>query len=99
MKLNLQRHTQTLSSSFPALFFLLALAFNPAPRCSAQAPAPDSPAIESQAQSLLSKMSLEDKIKLIGGVDSMYTNAIPSIDLPRFKMSDASVGVRTWGPL
>ena len=22
----------------------------------------------------------------------------PSIDLPRFKMSDASVGVRTWGP-
>jgi beta-glucosidase len=28
----------------------------------------------------------------------MFTNAIPSIDLPRFKMSDASVGVRTWGP-
>ena len=23
---------------------------------------------------------------------------MPSIDLPRFKMSDASVGVRTWGP-
>ena len=28
----------------------------------------------------------------------MYTRAIPSIGLPRFKMSDASVGVRTWGP-
>ena len=24
--------------------------------------------------------------------------AMPAIDLPRFKMSDASVGVRTWGP-
>ncbi|HXR40488.1 MAG TPA: glycoside hydrolase family 3 C-terminal domain-containing protein, partial [Terracidiphilus sp.] len=29
---------------------------------------------------------------------NMYTHAMPAIDLPRFKMSDASVGVRTWGP-
>jgi beta-glucosidase len=86
------------SSSLPALLFLVALAIALSVHCSAQAPAPDSPAIEAQAQALLSKMSLEDKIKLIGGVDSMFTNAIPSIDLPRFKMSDASVGVRTWGP-
>ncbi|HET7102713.1 MAG TPA: glycoside hydrolase family 3 C-terminal domain-containing protein, partial [Terracidiphilus sp.] len=64
----------------------------------AQAPVPDSPSIEAQAHALLSKLTLEQKIKLIGGVDSMFTNAIPSIDLPRFKMSDASVGVRTWGP-
>ncbi len=64
----------------------------------AQAPVPDSPAIEAKARAMLSKMSLEDKIKLIGGIDSMFTNAIPSINLPRFKMSDASVGVRTWGP-
>ena len=28
----------------------------------------------------------------------MFTHAMPAIDLPRFKMSDASVGVRTWGP-
>jgi beta-glucosidase len=64
----------------------------------AQAPVPDSPAIEAQAQALLSKLTLDEKIKLLGGVDSMYTQATPSIDLPRFKMSDASVGVRTWGP-
>ena len=86
------------SPSLPVSFFLVVLAFTLSIRCSAQAPAPDSPAIEAQAQALLSKMSLEDKVKLIGGVDSMFTNAIPSIDLPRFKMSDASVGVRTWGP-
>jgi beta-glucosidase len=65
---------------------------------SAQAPVPDSPAIEAQAHALLAKLTLEQKIELIGGVDGMYTNAIPSIGLPRFKMSDASVGVRTWGP-
>jgi beta-glucosidase len=64
----------------------------------AQAPAPDSSAIDAKAQALLAKLTLEQKIQLIGGVDSMFTNAIPSINLPRFKMSDASVGVRTWGP-
>ncbi len=65
---------------------------------SAQAPVPDSPAIEAKAKAMVAKLTLEQKIELIGGVDSMFTNAIPSIDLPRFKMSDASVGVRTWGP-
>ncbi len=64
----------------------------------AQAPAPDSPAIEAQAHAMVAKLTLEQKIELIGGVDSMYTHAMPAIGLPRFKMSDASVGVRTWGP-
>ena len=65
---------------------------------SAQAPVPDSPAIEAKAHALLAKLTLEQKIQLIGGVDSMFTYAEPAIGLPRFKMSDASVGVRTWGP-
>ncbi|MGP8250744.1 MAG: beta-glucosidase family protein [Terracidiphilus sp.] len=98
MKLASKLFAKLHSSPLPVLFFLVALAFTLSLRCAAQAPAPDSPAIEAQAQALLSKMSLEDKIKLISGVDDMYTHAIPSIDLPRLKMSDASVGVRTWGP-
>jgi len=64
----------------------------------AQGLAPESSAIDARAKELLSKLTLEQKIKLIGGVDSMFTNAVPSINLPRLKMSDASVGVRTWGP-
>ncbi len=64
----------------------------------AQAPVPDSPAIEAKANAMLQKLSLEQKIELLGGVDRMYTRPMPVIDLPRFKMSDASVGVRTWGP-
>jgi len=67
-------------------------------QAAAQAPAPDSPAIEAHAQALLAKLTLEEKIELIGGVDGMYTNSVPSIDLPRFKMSDGPEGVRTWGP-
>ena len=64
----------------------------------AQAPVPDSQAIEAKAHDLVAKLTLEQKIELLGGVDGMFTHAAPSIGLPRFKMSDASVGVRTWGP-
>jgi beta-glucosidase len=77
---------------------LLAILLCGAQCASAQAPTPDSPAIEAQAHALMAKLTLEEKIKLLGGVDSMFTQAVPSIGLPRFKMSDASVGVRTWGP-
>src|SRR5580698_8645677 len=64
----------------------------------AQAPVPDSPAIEAKAHAWVQKLTLEQKVELVGGVDSMYTHAMPAVGLPRFKMSDASVGVRTWGP-
>jgi beta-glucosidase len=65
---------------------------------SAQAPSPDSPAIEAKAKALVAKLTLEQKIQLVGGVNDMFTNSNPAISLPRFKMSDASVGVRSWGP-
>jgi beta-glucosidase len=82
--------------------FLLLVAFSCALATSAQilaqAPAPDSSAIEAKAHTMVAKLSLEQKIELLGGVDSMFTHASPAIELPRFKMSDASVGVRTWGP-
>jgi beta-glucosidase len=65
---------------------------------SAQAPVPDSPAIEAKARAMIAKLSLEEKIELLGGVDHMFTQPMPAIDLPQFKMSDASLGVRTWGP-
>jgi len=64
----------------------------------AQGPKPDSPAIEAKAHAMVAKLTLEQKIELLGGVNDMYTRPMPVIDLPRFKMSDASVGVRTWGP-
>jgi beta-glucosidase len=65
---------------------------------SAQAPVPDSPAIEAQAHALLAKLTLEEKIELLGGMDNMFTHPVPSIGLPRFKMSDGPVGIKTWGP-
>jgi beta-glucosidase len=93
---------QTKSLAYSVFYFgaaaLIALLPGCAAIASAQAPAPDSPAIEAKAQAMLAKLTLDEKIKLLGGVDGMFTQAIPSIGLPRLKMSDASVGVRTWGP-
>jgi beta-glucosidase len=45
----------------------------------------------------MAKLSLQQKIALIG-MDGLYTRAEPEIGLPRLKMSDGPVGVRTWGP-
>jgi beta-glucosidase len=51
-----------------------------------------------RVEAMLAKLSLEQKIDLIGGVDDMFTREMPAINLPRFKMSDGPMGVRTWGP-
>jgi beta-glucosidase len=64
----------------------------------AQSPVPASPEIEQHVDGLIAKMSIEDKLKLIGGVDGFYTEAIPFIGLKRLTMSDGPVGVRTFGP-
>lgn len=63
-----------------------------------QSPLPDSPAIELKADHLLAKLSTEEKIRLIGGVDTFFTEAAPTIGLPRFRMADGPLGVRNWGP-
>jgi beta-glucosidase len=46
----------------------------------------------------MARLTLEQKMSLIGGDDGMYIRAIPSIGLPHLRMSDGPVGVRTWGP-
>ncbi len=81
-----------------AILAILSLACFAGTFSAAQAPAPDSPAIEAQAHAMIAKLTLEQKVELLGGIDNMFTRTMPAIDLPRFKMSDASVGVRTWGP-
>jgi beta-glucosidase len=91
----MKRHSQ---SFFPAITASLFLSCLGCLSAAAQAPAPDSPAIEAQAKAMISKLNLQQKIELLGGTENMFTRPMPPIDLPRFKMSDASVGVRTWGP-
>jgi beta-glucosidase len=68
------------------------------PLLRAQAPSPVTPAIEQQADAMLAKMTLEQKIDLIGGQDWMFIRAVPEAGFPQLKMSDGPMGTRTWGP-
>jgi beta-glucosidase len=58
---------------------------------------PVSPDVDARVEAMLSKMTLEQKLKLMGG-NGMYTFAVPEIGLHAIKMSDGPSGVRTWGP-
>jgi beta-glucosidase len=47
---------------------------------------------------LLAKLTLAQKLQMLGGVDNFYTYAQPNIGLPQLKMSDGPFGVRVFGP-
>src|SRR5688572_12871840 len=57
-----------------------------------------SDANERRVESLLSKMSLEEKIDLLGGVDGFFIRGNPRLGLPKLKMADGPLGVRNYGP-
>src|SRR5208282_5335431 len=62
-----------------------------------QAPT-SSPDVDARVDSMLKKLTLEEKVDLIGGVDDFYIRANDKIGLPRLKMADGPVGVRNYGP-
>ena len=57
-----------------------------------------SPEVERRADSILSQMTLEEKLDLLGGVDGFFIRDIPRLNLPRLKMADGPIGVRNFGP-
>lgn len=68
---------------------------------SAQTPAPSlrsSGEVERRVDSILNRMTLEEKIDLLGGVDGFFIRDIPRLNWPRLKMADGPVGVRNFGP-
>src|SRR5580704_14381020 len=54
--------------------------------------------IDARVDSMLKKLTIEEKIDLIGGQDDFYIRANEKIGLPRLKMADGPVGVRNYGP-
>jgi beta-glucosidase len=54
--------------------------------------------VERRVESILSQMTLEEKIDLLGGVDGFFTRDVPRLKLPRFRMADGPIGIRNFGP-
>src|SRR5256885_4797097 len=54
--------------------------------------------IEQRVDSILSRMTLQQKIDMLGGVDDCYIRDFPDLNLPRLKMADGPLGVRNYGP-
>jgi beta-glucosidase len=76
------------------LVVLIALTLHP----SAQNASQPSADIEKRVESLLSQMTLEEKIDMLGGENVFYIRAIPPLKIPAQKMADGPLGVRNYGP-
>jgi beta-glucosidase len=53
---------------------------------------------DSRIETILAKMTLEEKIDYIGGVDGFYVRAMPALGIPALRMADGPMGVRNDGP-
>lgn len=54
--------------------------------------------VEKRVESLLNRLTLDEKITLLGGVNDFYTRPIPRLHIPSLRMSDGPVGVHDYGP-
>ncbi len=82
--------------SFPATLVLLVSLLCGVVASVAQEPL--DPAREHRIDDMLSRLTLEQKIDLLGGVSTWYTHPEPSIGLTSMRMSDGPAGLRSGLP-
>jgi len=87
-KRNLQRG---LSLALAAIFLAMVVSIVPS-----AVSAPDD--VEQRVEAILSRMTLDQKIDIIGGQDDFYIRAYPDLGWPRLRMADGPIGVRHGGP-
>jgi beta-glucosidase len=60
--------------------------------------APGDGDVEQRVQAILSKMTLEQKVDMIGGFEDFYVRAYPDLGVPALRMADGPLGVRNADP-
>src|SRR5438445_3515693 len=86
--------------AFYSAFAFLILQFLVTVTAQGQAPISSTrpPDLENRINSILSKMTLDEKIDLLGGTDGFYARGIPRLNMTRLKMADGPIGTRNFGP-
>src|ERR1022692_3134418 len=59
---------------------------------------PTSAEVEKRVGAILARMTLEEKVDYISGVDAFYVRANKRLGLPALRMADGPFGVRNVGP-
>jgi beta-glucosidase len=73
--------------------FLVAVSFS-----FAQAPSPSTSELEQKVDAILSRMTLDQKIDMLGGVHTFDVRGYPELGLPLLHTADGPIGVRNDGP-